>query len=129
MTSYLRHGSLVAQLENDQFNEDEGDATDRAYRRGWNHTVRDALVWVRDGWTPPLYFWCERDDDTAIDRAYCRAHNAAVRHVQRMVEIDERAKCEVADECAKADPVGFGLRELARSDSWHPHFDDEGQGA
>lgn len=39
---HLTHGSALAQLERDQFDELEGDETERAYRRGWNAGARHA---------------------------------------------------------------------------------------
>jgi hypothetical protein len=135
MTQALRHGSVIAQLENDQFNEDEGDASSRAYRRAWNAAVQDALLWLRMGEQPPLFFWREFDHDTAIDSSYCKGHNAGIRHVQDVIARAQRQQCESADELARKSPVEFGLLELVKNaappGSWHPHFDiadEEGQG-
>lgn len=45
--SPFRHGSIIAQLENDQLIETQGDAVERAFRRGHNHGIRHALDLLR----------------------------------------------------------------------------------
>ncbi len=45
--SPFRHGSIIAQLENDQFVETQGGAEERAFRRGHNHGIRHAIDLVR----------------------------------------------------------------------------------
>ena len=43
----LRHGSVIAQLENDQLLETQGDEIERAFRRGHNHGIRHAINVIR----------------------------------------------------------------------------------
>jgi hypothetical protein len=43
----LRHGSVIAQLANDQLLETQGDELDQAFRRGHNHGIRHAIAVIR----------------------------------------------------------------------------------
>jgi hypothetical protein len=43
----LRHGSVISQLENDQYDETQGDELERRDRRNWNAGIRHALDVIR----------------------------------------------------------------------------------
>lgn len=81
----MRYGSPVAQLENDQLIENQGDDLEQAYRRGHNAAVMLSLHSLRAGEAPSLDFVSEHQGDAEL-RAYCRGRNAGVRHVQHVLQ-------------------------------------------
>lgn len=102
----LRYGSVVAQLENDQFNDDEcapggaRDPVDSAWGRGWNAAVRHVLSAVRSGRAFSTYVMPETSDvDTSW--AFARGHNAGMKHALEVVRLGQRERLDAA------------LRELA----------------
>lgn len=102
----LRYGSVVAQLENDQFNDDEcapgagRDPIDSAWGRGWNAAVRQVLVAVRSGRAFSTYAMPETGGGEP-SRAFARGHNAGLRHALDVIRRDQRDRMDGA------------LRELA----------------
>lgn len=80
----LRHGSVISQLENDRFNETEGDDIKRAYSRGWNMMADAQLRWTRAGQPglSPMIGLVSEDQPDLQERAYYRGANHATKHVR-----------------------------------------------
>ena len=102
----LRHGSVVSQLENDQFNDDEcvpgagRDPVNCAWGRGWNAAVRHVLAAVRAG---RAFSTWKLDATTGdeLSRAFARGHNAGMEHA---IEVNRRGQ---------RDRLDAALRDLA----------------
>lgn len=91
----LRQGSVISQLENDQYNEAEGlDELERAWKRGHNFLVRSVVDLLRHGLEPMLAFAPEHIGDET-SRANARGHNAGVRHVRVVMGLAELAHAPV----------------------------------
>lgn len=91
----LRHGSAIAQLENDQYLENEGSSTDRAGRRGWNAGVQRVLRAQRDQRAFTTYKLPETEGDH-LTRAYRRGFNRGTQHALDVVRLDAGLR-ELAD--------------------------------
>lgn len=89
----LRYGSAVSQLENDRFDPNEGDESERAYRRGWNCAVDKVLFAHRE----QRAFSAARLNELELDikGAFARGHNAGLRHAVEVLRI-ERGLSELA---------------------------------
>lgn len=83
----LRHGSVISQLENDQYDETHGDEVERQFKRGHNFIVRAYAGNLRAGVRLPLAFVSERNGDE-LARAFCRGRNAGIRHVKHVLSIE-----------------------------------------
>jgi DNA-binding PucR family transcriptional regulator len=93
----LRHGSAVAQLENDQLDEKHVDPIEAAWRTGFNRAVQCALYDIRHNRQPSLEFAREHEpESTETTRAWARGFNAAIRHVKDVLRT-EAALRELAD--------------------------------
>lgn len=91
----LRYGSVISQLENDQYVETEtNDPIEQAWKRGHNLIVKAAANGLRVGITIPLAFVSEHEGDE-LERALCRGRNAGIRHVRHVLRL-EAALAELA---------------------------------
>jgi hypothetical protein len=96
----LRHGSVISQLENDQYDENEvtgreGAEIERAWKRGHNDVMRAALEVLRSGGTPSFGFFSENGIEDAVARARARGWNAGVCHWNVIAGLAELAHAPV----------------------------------
>jgi hypothetical protein len=114
----LRYGSALEQLQNDRFEETQGDAIERAYRCGHNSAVSRVIdsLWLDEIVDTSMV--SERIGTDEL-RAYCRGRNAGMRHVRDVLRAEqeqrERAECEARDALAKSNPIEFCLQELVEN--------------